>query len=353
VQMQTDLTRRLGLSHPIFQAPMAGGGDTVEMVAAAGEAGALGFIGAAYLSPQQIVEAGKSVREQSRHPFGINLFAPLPRPEVRSESVKALALVSAFCQELGVEPPKMPTFTGHAFEEQLDAVLNSGASVFSFTFGLLPQPAMESLRSHGFFILGTATHVEEAVALEKSGVDAIVAQGSEAGGHRGTFLGDVHDGMVGTISLVPQVADAVSVPVVASGGIMDGRGLAAALTLGASAVQMGTAFLACDESGISPAYREAILTARKNQTRLTRAFSGRWARGIVNRFMDEMDAAGTDAILPFPLQNQLTRPMRTAAAQQGRQEFLSLWAGQGVHMARRETVQDLIARIVREVERAT
>ena len=195
------------------------------------------------------------------------------------------------------------------------------------------------------------TTVAEAVSLEKAGVDAIVAQGSEAGGHRGSFAGDFAAGMIGTMALVPQIADAVSVPVVASGGIMDGRGIAAALALGAGAVQMGTAFLTCEEAGIPQAYRQAILGAREDSTRLTRAFSGRPARGIVNRFMTEMETEET-AILPFPLQNALTRPLRSAAAQQGRAEFLSLWAGQGLRMARPERAATLVTRLAAEAEAA-
>jgi nitronate monooxygenase len=201
------------------------------------------------------------------------------------------------------------------------------------------------------FLIGTATTVEEAVELERAGVDAVVVQGSEAGGNRAKFSAEFDAAMVGTIALVPQVVDAVRVPVVASGGIMDGRGIAAALALGASAVQMGTAFLTCDEAGVSEAYKRAILGAREHETRLTRAFSGRPARGIVNRFMREVeraDAAG--AILPFPLQNALTRALRSAAAKQGRAEFLSLWAGQGVRLARRQSARDLVRRLGAEAE---
>jgi nitronate monooxygenase len=160
--------------------------------------------------------------------------------------------------------------------------------------------------------------------------------------------------MVGTISLVPQVVDAVRIPVIASGGIMDGRGIAAALALGASAVQLGTAFLTCNESGVPDAYKEAILHTREDQTRITRAFSGRPARGIVNRFMTELESnEAHDTILPFPLQNALTRPLRSAAAKQGRAEYLSLWAGQGVRLARRQSAAELVARLVREIDSAT
>jgi nitronate monooxygenase len=182
-------------------------------------------------------------------------------------------------------------------------------------------------------------------------VDAVVAQGSEAGGHRGTFQGDFASGMVGGISLVPQMVDAVRIPVIASGGIMDGRGIVAALALGASAVQMGTAFLTCEEAGIPDAYKEAILTAHEDQTRITRAFSGRPARGIVNRFMVEVEFnQSDDAILPFPLQNSLTRPLRMEAAKQGRSEFLSLWSGQGVRLARRQPAAELVARLAKEID---
>jgi nitronate monooxygenase len=187
------------------------------------------------------------------------------------------------------------------------------------------------------------------VTLEKAGVDAVIAQGGEAGGHRGTFAAEFQAAMIGTMALVPQVVDAVGVPVIASGGIMDGRGVAAALALGASAVQMGTAFLTCAEAGIPEAYKQAILMAHEHQTRVTRAFSGRPARGIVNRFMQEVERAGApEGVLPYPFQNRLTRPLRNAAARQNRAEFLSLWAGQGVRLARRQPAADLVARLASE-----
>jgi nitronate monooxygenase len=345
----TTLTERLGLRHPIIQAPLAGGGDTPELIAAVSEAGAFGFIGAAYLTPPQILEAARAVRARTERPFGVSLFAPFRAPEAPKDPRVALARLAPYYAELGLAPPEIPALKPDAFPEQFAAALESAASVFSFTFGLVPADAIAAIKKRGMFLMGTATNVEEAITLERAGVDAIVAQGSEAGGHRGTFGEPFEAGMIGTVALVPQVADAVTVPVVASGGIMDGRGIAAALALGASAVQMGTAFLTCDEAGIPPAYKDAILTAYENATRLTRAFSGRPARGIANRFMTEMEAAGTgDHILPFPLQNTLTRPLRTAAAKQARPEYLSLWAGQGLRLARRQSASELVARLARE-----
>jgi nitronate monooxygenase len=347
----TILTGRLGLRHPVIQAPLAGGGDTPALVAAVCEAGALGFIGASYLTPRQIAEASQAVRAQTGCPFGVNLFAPLPAPEAPRAPGRALERLEAFYAELALPPPELPTLAADSFDEQLAAALESGASVFSFTFGVLPAAALEAIKARGMFVMGTATTVGEAVSLEQAGVDAIVTQGSEAGGHRGTFAGAFEAGLVGTMALVPQVVDAVRVPVIASGGIMDGRGIAAALALGASAVQMGTAFLTCHEAGIPDAYKDAILGAHEDGTRLTRAFSGRPARGIVNRFMTEIDRT-PEAILPFPLQNTLTRPLRSAAAKQGRAEFLSLWAGQAARLARRQSAADLIARLAKETEEA-
>ena len=351
MSVDTVLARRLGLVYPIIQAPLAGGGDTPELVAAVSNSGALGFIGAAYLTPEQIASTAVAVRRQTSRPFGINLFAPLPPSESRKNPDTMLSRLAPYFAELGLPPPALPKSNGSPFDEQLAAALETGASCFSFTFGSLPTGAVQAIKSRGMFLIGTATTVEEAVALESSGVNAIVTQGSEAGGHRGTFTGDFTSGMVGTIALVPQVVDAVRVPVIASGGIMDGRGIVAALALGASAVQLGTAFLTCHEAGIPDCYKEAILSAHEDQTRITRAFSGRPARGIVNRFMTEIESKhGDDTILPFPLQNSLTRPLRTAAAKQSRAEFLSLWAGQGLRLARRQSASELVALLAKEVE---
>jgi nitronate monooxygenase len=350
MSLATVLTRCLNFDHPIIQAPLAGGGDTPELVAAVSNAGALGFIGAAYLTPEQIIATASAVGRLTSRPFGINLFAPLNAKFAWRDPTPTLERLKPYFAELNLPAPSVPQSTGASFDEQLAAALTSGASAFSFTFGVLPASAVQAIKGRSMFLIGTATTVEEAIALEKSGVDAIVAQGSEAGGHRGSFACDFASGMVGSISLVPQVVDAVRVPVIASGGIMDGRGIVAALALGASAVQMGTAFLTCHEAGVPEAYKEAILTAREDQTHVTRAFSGRPARGIVNRFMTEMESDEHDVILSFPLQNALTRPLRAAAARQGRAEFLSLWAGQGVRLARRQSARDLIARLATEIE---
>jgi nitronate monooxygenase len=359
--LTTALTARFGLTHPIIQAPMAGGGDTPALVAAVCEAGALGSIGATYLTPQQIVDFCAAVQSKTARPFGINLFvpdAPLPGPVDPSPAV---ARVAPFFEELGLPRPEPPAPAAREFDAQLDAALDGGASIFSFTFGMLPPAARDKVKARGLALAGTATTVDEAVALERAGIDIVIAQGSEAGGHRGTFAGPYdhaafESAMIGTLALVPQIVDAVRVPVVASGGIMDGRGIAAVLVLGAAGAQLGTAFVTCEEAGVPDAYKQALLDAHEDQTRITRAFSGRPARGIVNRFMREFEVPWWPhhfSVLPFPLQNALTRPLRTAAAKQGRAEFLSLWAGQGVRMARRMKAADLVATLARETEIAS
>jgi nitronate monooxygenase len=346
------LIELLDISCPVIQAPMAGGGDTAKLVSAVSNAGGIGFIGASYLTPEQIIERGREVRQQTSRPFGINLFAPLPRPSADDTFIaRAIEKISPYFEELGLPLPAPPKLPASNFDDLLAASLETEATVFSFAFGLLPPGAMVAVKRRGLFVAGTATTVKEAQALADQKVDAVIAQGSEAGGHRGTFATAFESGMIGSISLIPQVVNAVSVPVIASGGVMDGRGIAAALALGASAVQMGTAFLTCEEAGIAAAYKDAILQSGEEQTEVTRAFSGRPARGIQNRvLLDYKDMP--DSILPFPLQNGLTRPLRAEATKQNRAEYLSLWAGQGLRMARRTSAAGLVARLNTELSEA-
>lgn len=351
--LHSALTQRLGIAHPIIQAPMAGGASTPELIAAVCRAGGMGFIAAAYTTPETVAQTVAAVRERTDRPFGINLFAPLPPAALPTDSAIAVDRLRPFHEELQLAPPTLPASTPDPFDTLFPAVLESGAAALSFTFGPLPDAAVEAAKSRGMTVMGTATTVDEALALQSLGVDAIVAQGAEAGGHRGTFLGDFGDSLVGTLSLVPQMVDAVALPVIASGGIMDGRGIAAALALGAEAVQMGTAFLTCYEAGVTNEYKQAILTARESGTRITRAFSGRPARGLVNRFMEEVEPPGeVPALLPYPAQNSLTRPLRSAAAREHRPEFLSLWSGQGVRLARHLSAGELIACLVGETDTA-
>jgi nitronate monooxygenase len=231
----------------------------------------------------------------------------------------------------------------------VDAIVESGARAFSFAMGIPSASVLERLRARKVVLMGTATTVREAKLLEEAGVEIIVAQGSEAGGHRSTFAGPFEAGLVGTLALVPQIVDAVRVPVVASGGIMDGRGVAAARVLGASGAQLGTAFLSCPESGAAPAYKAALRAAKDDMTVVTRALSGRPARGLANTLTEELK--DTEALLPFPLQHAATSPLRSAAAAQGDSRFMTLWAGQAAALSRAMPAAELVRELVEESDR--
>jgi nitronate monooxygenase len=341
------LLKLLGIEHPIIQGPMGGGPSTPELVAAVSNAGGLGSLGAAYLTPDQITDAIRRIRALTSRPFNVNLFAGGWNANPTYDAGPMLDLLGEVHEKLGLPAPVAPTPTPDPFPAQFEAVLDARAPIFSFTFGTPDRDAISRLKSLGIAILGTATTVEEARHLEHAGVDAVVAQGAEAGAHRGTFLDSFESSMVPTLDLVRATASAVSLPVIATGGTMDGGDIVAALNAGASAAQLGTAFLTCPESGASEVHKRAVLAATEDTTMVTRAFSGRAARGLRNAFMANVD--GKELVLPYPLQNALTRPMRTAAAQQGLADYLSLWAGQGVARARAMPAADLVACLIREM----
>jgi nitronate monooxygenase len=281
------------------------------------------------------------VRAATDRPFAINLFAPTADPDHPGDTAAMLEFLSGWHARFGLPAPAVPEQSSEPFRATIELLLELKPSVVSFTFGLLPPNVMQELKSRDIFVIGTATTVHEAVLLAAAGVDSIVAQGADAGGHRGSFAAKRGAGNVGLMALLPQVVDAVHLPVIASGGIMDGRGIAAALALGAAAVQMGTAFLVTRESGAPACYKQRILESNDESTIFTSAFSGRVARGIENRFVEDMNRAGV-VPLPYPWQNALTRPLRKAGIAAGDSEVLSLWAGQGSPLASERSVQQLV-----------
>ena len=325
---------------------MGGGPGSPELIAAVGRAGGLGSLGAAYLTPEEIRASIQRIRSITDAPLNVNLFAGGYHTESGIDPAPMLAILGRVHERLGIDPPVLPPIPPDPFAAQLEVILDMKPRVFSFTFGVPGARAIDRLRAAGIVIVGTATTAAEAHVLAGAHVDAIVAQGAEAGAHRGTFAGSIERSMVPTLDLVEQIVQAVSIPVIASGGLMDGRDIAAALARGAVAAQLGTAFLACPESGASEAYKEAVLNAKSDTTAITRAYSGRAARGIRNVFMQIVPE---EAILAFPQQNSLTRPMRAAAAMQGEAGFLSLWAGTGVARARAMPAGESVAALVAEM----
>lgn len=337
------------LSIPIIQAPMLGA-STPQMAAAVSQAGGLGSL-APGLGPEALRQAIAAVRAGTGQPFAVNLFVLESVVADPAEVAQALRRLAPYYAALGLPLPAVPTRWAEDFAAQFEVLVDSRVAAASFTFGCLTSAQVHRLHAVGTAVIGTATTVAEARAWEAVGADAVCAQGSEAGGHRGTFLGPAEASLCGTMALVPAIGDAVRCPVIAAGGIMDGRGIAAALSLGAWAVQLGTAFLLAPEAATSPPWRQAIAAAPPDATRLTRAFSGRYARGIENQFMREL--RDLEPTLPaYPIQNALTQPLRQAAARAGRPEFLSLWAGQGVNKVRTLGAAELVATLWAETKEA-
>jgi nitronate monooxygenase len=329
-----------GLPIPIIQAPMVGASSDA-MAAAVSQAGGLGTLAAASLAPDDIEAAVEAFRGKGAGPFAVNLqMAPPVRPDP-AELDAALARLAPWYAELGEPLPAAPNQFSHDFEAQLAALTRAAPPVASFIFSVLTRAQVDALHAAGTYVVGTASTAAEARAWAEAGADGICAQGFEAGGHHGNFLAEIEASSIGTFALVATVLKAVDLPVIAAGGIMDGRGVAAALALGASAVQMGTAFLLADEAVDGPVWQARIREVPDDATRLTRAFSGRYARGIENRFMREMRAAEGD-IPAYPVQNRLTQPLRAAAAKAGNPEMMSLWAGQAVTLATPGKSADLV-----------
>lgn len=300
---------------------MAGGPSTPRLAAAVSEAGGLGSVAGAVLPPDDLRAAIHEVRALTDRPFAANLFAPLPAPSTDR--------VTEWARLTGMPAPESPS--GPRFADQLAVIVEERVPVFSFTFGIPPLDGLDDIDA---VVLGTATTVQEACELERAGVDGVVAQGFEAGGHRGTFLRPVERSLVGTLALVPQVADAVSVPVIASGGIMDGRGVAAALAAGAQGVQLGTAFLGCDEAGASDDHRRAL----SEETTVTRVLTGRHARAVRTPAVDALEASGLEPP-DYPLPRFFLREP-------------PMLAGQGGPLARSLSAAELVASLATETDAA-
>ena len=348
---QTRVSGTLGIEYPIIQGPL-GGFSSQKLTAAVSNFGGLGSFGAHGLEPAAIADRIAEIRSLTTKPFAMNLWVSMEDEGARTSDEaafrRAASRIASYIAEVGGTPPVLTRYKPLRFEDQARVLLDANVPVFSFIYGIPPVEILVEARNRSIVTIGTATTVDEAKALENAGVDIIVASGFEAGGHRGSFLKTSEDSLTGTISLVPQTVDAVAVPVVAAGGIADARGIRAALALGAEGVQMGTAFLAAEESGAHPLHRQAILSGQAAQTGLTRGFTGRLARGIRNQLLTKLNEHGGD-FLPYPLQRSLMRNLALPAQKAGRADLLALWAGQSANLARGSDLEGFLRSLVKEM----
>jgi nitronate monooxygenase len=336
---------------PIIQAPM-GGASSPEMALAVSRAGGLGSVAAVAFAPEDIVTAAQMVRAGTDAPFALNLLVS-ERQQPSAETLdRALATLKPLYDEMGVPVPERPNRFGHDFEAQFEAVVKAAPPIASFAFDNIGRARIAALQAAGTYVVGTANTVAEARAWADAGADGICAQGMEAGGHRGNFIKDTEASLVGTMALVATVRQAVDLPVIAAGGIMDGRGVAAVLALGCAAAQMGSAFLLADQAITGPVWQRAIREAQDDPTALTRAFSGRHARGLENRFIRQMRPHEAE-VPPYPVQNRLTQPLRAAAEKAGDPQMMSLWAGQAVKLAEPGDAGGLVRRWWEEAREAS
>lgn len=337
-----------GIELPIVLAPMAGPGWS-ELAIAVAKAGGLGSIPCALMTADQIRAEVSAFREAVRAPVNLNFFSHTPPPYEEAREMAWRERLKPFYTELGIDPAApIPVSNRAPFDAALcEIVEQMRPEIVSFHFGLPERPLLDRVKATGAKVISTATTVREAIWLEERGCDAIIAQGAEAGGHRGIFLDDRADSQVGTIALVPQMVDAVRVPVIAAGGIADGRGIAAALTLGAYAAQIGTAYLFTPEARVTPVHRAALKSAWDDDTVLTRVFTGRPARGIFNRIIREIGPM-SDIPPPFPLAGGALAPLRSKSEPAGSGDFMSLWSGQAMRLGREMPAGELTRKIADE-----
>ena len=349
------LTALLGIHHPIIQAPMAGV-STPALAAAVSNAGALGSLGVGASTPAQARQMIRETRALTSHPFNINVFCHAPARRDASREAAWLRHMAPLFAEAGAQPPHSlaeiyPSFLTD--DAMLEVLLQERPAVVSFHFGLPSAQRITALRQAGIRMMATATNLQEAQAIEAAGLDVIVAQGVEAGGHRGMFDPAASDERLSTSVLVRHLATHSTLPVVAAGGIMDGHGIRATLDLGAAGAQLGTAFILCPESSANAAYRANLRSDRAAHTRLTCVLSGRPARGIVNRLIEHGEAAGAPEPADYPVAYDAAKQLHAAASQNGHHEFSAQWAGQGAPLAREMAAGTLVRQLIGELHAAS
>lgn len=345
------ITDLLGIEYPIWQGPFGGGLSTIELTSTVSNMGGLGGFGAYTLSPQEIYEKDQQIRSKTRNPFNLNLWVSdtdyTNQEDAEKRYKETVETFRPYFDRLGIEIPALPPSFESRFQNQLQAVLDIKPKVFSFMFGLLDPDVIEECHKRGILLAGNATTLDEALALENIGVDFIVASGFESGGHRPSFLDKAEFSTTGTFALIQLIKDKVKTPVVAAGGIANGKGIVAAFTLGAEAAQIGTAFLACEESGALPVHREALFSEASRNTRLSRAYTGRLGRGITTEILKDLSEKSIPH-LPFPLQTILMSPLRKAALEQEKNEMVFFWGGQIAPILKHRNASVLMESLIAE-----
>ncbi|WFB68945.1 nitronate monooxygenase [Chryseobacterium sp. WX] len=345
------ITELLGIEYPILQGPFGGGLSTAELTTTVSNLGGLGGFGAYTLSPQEIFDVHKAIQSKTDKPYNLNLWVSdhdiIDEKHTKQQYQKAVETFKPYFDLLQTDIPSTPLPFESRFQNQLEVVLDIKPKVFSFMFGLLGENLIEDLHRQGTVVLGNATTLDEAIALEKTGVDVIVASGFESGGHRPSFLDQAELSTTGTFALIQLIKDRVKIPVVAAGGIANGRGIAGAFKLGADAVQIGTAFLATEESGALPIHKEFLFSEAAKSTTLTRAYTGRLGRGITTKITRDLLAA-TEKTLPFPLQTHFMGALRKAALEQQKNDLVFFWSGQIAPLLKHKKASTLMQSLIEE-----
>lgn len=348
---KTKFTKLLGIDYPIIQGPFGGGISSVELTTTVSNTGGMGSFGGQPFSPKEIVETCNEIRKFTNKPFNINLWVNDRDNRLANfddkEYNKLIVLFKPYFDELGLPLPERPINLGPKFEEQMQAIYEAKPAVFSFVYGIPSESVLENCKRLSIKTIGAATTVDEAIALENAGVDAIVATGFEAGGHRVSFLRLAEESLTGTFSLIPQVADNVKIPIIAAGGIADARGIKAAFALGADAVQMGTAFLATTQSNASQDHKNKLFTSEAKYTTLTKVFTGRLSRGIKNRLTEELKNS-ENIFAPYPLQSKFMSLLNAYPATDN-SDYKSYWAGQSASLLKHRDAKNLIESLVKEM----
>ncbi|WP_316832850.1 nitronate monooxygenase family protein [Pedobacter aquatilis] len=350
MSLKNAFTERLNIKYALIQAPMLGV-STPEMAAIVSNEGGLGSLPVGGLSPEATRQLIQKTKSLTNKPFALNLFTHrIPDYDEHAlEPMRNLLMQMAGEKGYQLDAEKLSNFKFYTYRDQLDVIIEEAISIVSFTFGRLDAESIQLLKAHGCTLIGTATCVGEAQLLEKDGVDLIVVQGIEAGGHRGTFIENIPLPQIGLFSLLPQVIKAVKIPCIAAGGINSGETINAAFKLGSCAVQIGTAFIATQEADGIAAYKSKVKAAKDTDTALTRSFSGRWARGIRNEMMERIEQAGIP-IPPYPFQNSLTTAFRKLAQQANDADYTNLWAGQSAGVNTGLQTSDVFKDLIRQYE---